>query len=319
MKMLITLLILVFTLQSCSNNAQKSKDDNHVNSEESIHLTADLGELKSLLKPQEQVEFGKIYTDTVIYLDFDDNSDYGWFRVLKGKDTIALVYNDFLEFVKGEEIEISWKMDNIWIAGEGESLDVSEKLISAKRLKSIELTNQKVQFLWREMQYLEDLVGEFNVITLNEEYIKTISEPEKAALAYIATFVGNECVWDGNANESRSNLKCKILWALDLGYQCSSRHLDFIRFWFRSNEGILKEIENCPTTPDGATVQDTFDEIEIETRGNQITVFFKASGINVREGSSWKWTEKHFFEFKNNELIWIKKDVSPVERGSFEV
>jgi hypothetical protein len=50
-----------------------------------------------------------------------------------------------------------------------------------------------------------------------------------------------------------------------------------------------------------------------------ITVFFKANGINMREEKTWSWTEKHFFEFKKNELILLKKDISPMERGIFEV
>jgi hypothetical protein len=146
-----------------------------------------------------------------------------------------------------------------------------------------------------------------------------MTEPEKAALAYIATFIGNECEWDGKANENRSNLRCKILWALDLGYQCSYEHLSFLRLWFRNNKDILNELENCPTTPDGATVQNTFDEINLEIEGDMITVFFKANGINMREEKTWSWTEKHFFEFKKNELILLKKDISPMERGIFEV
>src|SRR5690606_19473377 len=188
---------------------------------------------------------------TIEFIEFDDNGDYPLMFVSNGKDTASLVYDWTVEydFVKGEKIEIQWKIDSIHYAGDQEYLDYKEFLVSAKKLKPLKLTDKKVKFLWREMQYLEDLNGEFNVITLDEEYIKTISEPEKAALAYVATFIGNECVWDGNANENRSNLKCKILWALDLGYQCSPQHLDFLRFWFRSNEDILKELENCPTTP----------------------------------------------------------------------
>jgi hypothetical protein len=317
MKFLMPFFILTITLQSCGNQTQKETTQS--NSEDSGQSTAFSGEIKSLLRPNDKPEPGKIYTDTVAYVDFNDDGDYWWFYVRKGKDTIALAYNDSPNFIKGEELEIRWKMDSIWVAGDGDRLDFSEWLVSAKRLKPLKLTNKKVKFLWREMQYVEDLDGEFNVITLNEKYIKNISEPEKAVLAYVATFIGNECSWDGKANENRSNLKCKILSGLDLGYQCSSRHLDFLRFWFRNNKNILKELENCPTTPDGATVQDTFDEIDLEIKDNKITVFFKASGINVREQQSWKWTENHFFEFKDDELILLKKDISSKEYGQFEV
>lgn len=138
-------------------------------------------------------------------------------------------------------------------------------------------------------------------------------------MAYVASFVGNECEWDGSANENRSNLKCKILWDLDLGYQCSYHHLSFLEKWFRNDKALLKELQNCPTTPDGATVQDTFDEINLEVKGHLITVNFKARGFNMREGTSWHWNEKIDLEFKENELIVIQKERSEMEHDTYEV
>lgn len=96
------------------------------------------------------------------------------------------------------------------------------------------MTDKKITFLWRKIQYDEELQTDINAIFLNENYIKTISEPEKAALAYVVTFIGNSCEWDGKADEYRSNLKCKILWTLNLGYQCSNNHLGFLKYWFRN-------------------------------------------------------------------------------------
>lgn len=319
MKILLPLFILVFALQSCGNETQKATRAS--NSENPPQTSADVSELTSRLRPNERLELRKIYTDTIDFIEFNDYGDEPLIFINKNKDTVSLIYDWALEydFVRGDELEIQWKMDSIRYAGDSEFLDYTAFLISAKKLNPLNLTDKNVKFLWREMQYVEDLKGEFNVIALDEAYIKTISEPEKAALAYIATFIGNECAWDGNINESRSNLKCKILWALDLGYQCSSKHLDLLRFWFRNNENILKELENCPTTPEGATLQDTFDEIDLEVKGNMITVSFKANGINVREQKSWNWTEKHFFEFNDNELLLIKKDISPMVYGKFEV
>ena len=312
-KIIIILSTTFFFFQSCGNGTEKKT----TNTKKKVHTTVATIPTKftSLLRPNEKLELGKIYTDKVKYVNFDDNGDNWLFLVKKDKDTIALISLDIekSEFIRGDELEIQWKMDSIRNAGDPEFLDFREFLVSAKKIKPLKLTDKKIKFLWREE---EDGIS---YIKLNEEYIKQISEPEKAVLAYVATNIGNECEWDGKANENRSNLKCKILWSLDLGYQCSYTHLDFLRFWFRNNKGILKELENCPTTPDGATVQDTFDEINLEIEGNIITVFFKANGINMREEKTWSWTEKHIFEFKKNELILLKKDISQMERGTFEV
>lgn len=319
MKILLPLFILVIILQSCGNETQKATIAS--NSENPQQTSADASELTSSLRPNERLELGKIYTDTIDFVEFNDYGDEPLIFINRNKDTTSLIYDWEIgyDFVRGDELEIQWKMDSIRYAGDSEFLEYTAFLVSAKKLNPLKLNDKNVKFLWREMQYIEELEGEFNVIALDEAYIKTISEPEKAALAYAATFIGNECAWDGDYTQGRRNLKCKILWALDLGYQCSSKHLDFLRFWFRNNEDILKELENCPTMPEGATIQDTFDEIDLEVKSNMITVSFKASGINVREEKSWNWTEKHFFEFNDNELLLIKKEISPMVYGKFEV
>jgi len=86
-----------------------------------------------------------------------------------------------------------------------------------------------------------------------------------------------------------------------------------------NNRTILKELEKCPTTPDGATTQTTFEEINMKLKDSNITVFFKANGINLREAQSWNWSEKHHFEFKENELVVIRKEVSPKEYNAIEI
>lgn len=312
------LMIVLSFFQSCEKKTENLNKENSKNKNSELKNVADT--FKSPLRPNEKIQLEKVYLDTVQFVNFNDNGDDWQFIVKKNKDTIRLIYNnDNPKFIRRDELEIKWKMDSLRPAGDPEYLDYSEYLISAKVIKPLKLADKKVKFLWREFQYDKELSTDINIIILNKNYIKSISDPEKAALAYATTFIGNECSWDGKANDSRGNLKCKILTALGLGYQCSNEHLGFLRFWFRSNKEILKELENCPTTPDGATVQDTFEEINIETSGNKILVFFKASGVNLREGKSWNWTEKHFFEFKKNELILLKKEISPTHYSNFEV
>jgi hypothetical protein len=74
----------------------------------------------------------------------------------------------------------------------------------------------------------------------------------------------------------------------------------------------MKELEACPTTPNTSTIQDTFDEIVLTIKGNQISVFFKASGINLREERSWNWTQTDYFQFDNDNLKLVKRDKSKV-------
>jgi hypothetical protein len=183
------------------------------------------------------------------------------------------------------------------------------EVANADTEKILTLTDKTVEFLWRDSS---------GSIVINEEFCKTVSDPEKAALGYVATFIGNECWWDGFYSAKRDNLKCEILTALHLGYQCSDTHLGFLRTWFKNDTTVLNELGGCPTVPNTSTVQDTFTEIVLTTEGNQISVFFKASGINMREERSWNWSQTDYFQFDNDNLKLVKRDKSDVVVESFD-
>ncbi len=165
----------------------------------------------------------------------------------------------------------------------------------------------KVKFLWRENIYSEELNDTVSTIVIDTAYCSSISDPQRAALAYVATFVGNECWWDGNATRDRSNLKCKILTALRLGYQCSDLHLGFLRRWFRDDSKVLVKLEDCPTTPFTATVQETFDSINISVSDDVIIVEFSVTGFNIREDLDWHRKEEITFRCYADKLI-IEKE-----------
>jgi hypothetical protein len=172
------------------------------------------------------------------------------------------------------------------------------------------LVDETVEFLWWENRYDEELKDTFNSIVINEDYCKTISDPERAVIGFAATFVGNECWWDGEAKGDRSNLKCKILAALNLGYQCSDQHLGFLRHWFRNDRKSLKELESCPTTPYTSTIQNTFERITLTVKGNRITLYFEAVGVNVREDKSWRWSETDYFVARRGSVRFIRKKIT---------
>jgi hypothetical protein len=178
------------------------------------------------------------------------------------------------------------------------------------------LTDKSITFLWREDVYSKTYQDTFSSIVINEDFCKHISAPEKAALGYVATFIGNECRWEDDYKEDRSNLKCKVLTALGLGYQCSDKHLGFLRKLFKKDAKALERLrtETCPTTPDGATSQNTFDKITLTVKGNDIWVIFKAEGIHLREGKSWSWTEKVHFRFDTDNIKILKTEVSDFKR-----
>ncbi|MCB0668795.1 MAG: hypothetical protein KDC80_23390, partial [Saprospiraceae bacterium] len=131
-----------------------------------------------------------------------------------------------------------------------------------------------IHFLWREDRQTDSNENVVSTILINEGYTRNIPDSERAALGYVATFIGSECWWDGEATDERNNLQCKVLTALNLGYQCSDKHLGFLRSWFARDSSVLSQLEdsNCPTTPYTATIQNTFDEIDLSRRGSNLEI-----------------------------------------------
>ena len=86
------------------------------------------------LRRDQVLEIGKIYKDTVVFLENITDYDYFFFLVSKEKDTVGIIYyDDEIPFQKGDTIALQWKMDSIDIAGEG-ILSFQEWYVSGKKI-----------------------------------------------------------------------------------------------------------------------------------------------------------------------------------------
>jgi len=166
----------------------------------------------------------------------------------------------------------------------------------------------KTKFMWRDAKTFD--------IVLNHEYIKTMSIYERAALGYVASSTGNGCNYEG---EGAEYLNCDILSALNLGYQCSDRHLGFLRSMFQDDKKVLQELQGpCAEIVDGATYQTTFDSINIEVLGKtKIVVSYGVSGVYLRESISWEYTITDTFEVSANGIILKKHEKSKMKESKF--
>ena len=165
------------------------------------------------------------------------------------------------------------------------------------------LRDTTLKIIWREDIYDKGLKAPVSVIKLNEEYFSNISDPEKAVIGYLASTIGNECYSDGG----KQNVKCKILAALNMGYQCSESNKKFFRNWFRDEADILKQVENCKPNLPSATVEKTFDEVKITTHGDEITVNLKGLKLNILENSASSWSEVLEFKLTNDKLALVER------------
>lgn len=184
------------------------------------------------------------------------------------------------------------------------SLLVQRDLIASNYLNQTKYVtpNTLLKVVWREDIYDPSIKGHVNVIKLDESYFAKVTEPEKAVLGYLASTIGNECYADG----SKENVKCKILTALNLGYQCSESNKSFLKNWFRDNAYIVSQIENCkPTLP--ATIEKTFEEIKISTEDNTIKVELKGLKLNIKENTSSNWSENLSFKVDGDKVSLVDR------------
>lgn len=156
--------------------------------------------------------------------------------------------------------------------------------------------------IWREDVYDPSLKAKVNVIKIDDSYFASISEPEKAVLGYLASTIGNECFAEGN----KQNVKCKILTALNLGYQCSEESKTYLKSWFRDDAAIVSQIENCKPTI-ASTVEKTFDEVKISSADNVIKIELKGLKLNIKENSASKWSESISFKVSDNNLTVVER------------
>jgi hypothetical protein len=179
------------------------------------------------------------------------------------------------------------------------------------------LSDKKVKILWREQVYYTQLQDSVNTIMLDTNYFKTMSDAERAAIGYVATFIGSECSWEGEANEDMSNLSCKLIQALSLGYQCSENHLGFLRKWLAGDQASLTRLSDCPLTPYTATQQSTFDNMSIEVIGNVIKITSDANEVNMNNNTVHYWQQTDTFMVEGEHLTLLKSERSKERTDNF--
>lgn len=318
--------ILFLSLVSCNQGVKEKKmpetklQEIELIQEKVDTIPADKNPTKfiSALRSNEPVLFNEIYTDTLEFNDYNDDYDYWYLNGRKNGEDVSLIYNwdwrnnqDY-NFRQGDLIMIQWKMDSIVNPGDEEVVNMKEVAINAKKIAS---GNKPITFLSRKTAYDEGIKAEVSSMVINQSYLHDITLPEKAALAFVAYDIGNECEGGYDSDGNRRVLWCRIVSALDLGHQCSDKQLNFLRKWFAKDTVALKKLESCPTIPNTATIQTTFDEILIQKNVAEKTIMvsYKITGINMRESKSWQWSQTDVFEYDSVHIVLVdskKSDVS---------
>ncbi len=274
----------------------------------------------SVLRADEPVVFNKIYTDTIEFNDYNDDFDYWHLKGFKNDKGVSLVYNwdwhnnEDYDFRQGNLIVVQWKLDSIFMAGDEEVVEIVERALDAKKIAS---GNQPVQFLKRKEVYDESVQAMVSNLVINQAFINNITEPERAAIAYTAFDIGNECEWGYDSEGNGRVLWCHIPTTLNLGYQCSDTQLNFLQKWFAKDTLALKKLKRCRTIPNTATVQTSFDEILIQKDEPRktITVQYKVTGINTRASESWYYAQTDVFEYGLEHIVLVDSKKTDLTEG----
>lgn len=319
MKQLSILLILL--LFSCEQGAKDKKNpetelqqveafEKHIDTLETNHKSM---QVKSPLRPNELLFLNATYTDTLEFIDYNDDYDYRYLIGNKNEKEISLVYNwDWFDdeeynFLQGDVIVVQWQLDSIEMPGDQESVAITEMALNAKRIAS---SKGPFQFLKRKNAYDEAVKDTISTLVINHSYLHNITPPEKAALAFVAYDIGSECELGYDLEGNERVLWCRIVSALDLDHQCSQKQRSFLQKWFAKDTIALKKLESCPTIPNTATVQTTFDEILIQTDASKktITVNYKVTGMNMRESQSWNYSQTDVFEYGSEHIMLVDSE-----------
>lgn len=97
-------------------------------------------------------------TETLEFIDYNDDGDYMLLNAKKGRILYGFINdnNTNRDLLRGDLVEITWKQDTIYIAGDGETPELADWVISAKKVKDGSLsifrkTYQKpISYSWSE-------------------------------------------------------------------------------------------------------------------------------------------------------------------------
>jgi len=75
--------------------------------------------------------------DTIEFVSYNDNFDYSQLNGKKEKEEITFVNdkNNDRSFLRGDIVAVEWKNDSIYIAGDGETPQNAQWIVSAKKIK----------------------------------------------------------------------------------------------------------------------------------------------------------------------------------------
>lgn len=159
-------ILFVFICISCHSNSQKKNKpavSDTVKREAEVKKTADYQ-----APHQEIMEF----------VGYNDDGDYFLLTARRKNETLSFINDDNEDrnLLRGDIIEVTWKTDTIYIAGDGDTPQQAEKIVSVKKLKDGNVSkfrknyNKALKYHWsQEEDYSKSYLDK--LYTLVEYYV----------------------------------------------------------------------------------------------------------------------------------------------------
>ncbi|MEO1545461.1 MAG: SH3 domain-containing protein [Bacteroidota bacterium] len=125
--------------------------------------------------------------DIFEFINYDDNFDYSLLNTKKGDTLYSFINdnNDDRSYLRGDSIEIEWKEDLIYIAGNGDTKEIDDWIISTKKIKDGKVSdfrknyNREIKYYYTEnyaQSFLNDiyLIVENYIVNSKNELIKNL-------------------------------------------------------------------------------------------------------------------------------------------------
>ena len=163
------------------------------------------------------------------------------------------------------------------------------------------LRDTSVRLLWQSKEFDELLKDTVKTLVVNNDYLDTMTEPEKAVIGYVSTFVRNNFCSNIHCSGSAEKLKPY----LKLQGQSAEQNLNFLKNWFRNDAACLSRLENPSCYYDN---EKEFAELKLTVKADTLKVWFAAN--ETVPGGIVRWKQEDTFKLDQNNLLLIEEKQS---------
>lgn len=155
MRAVIVFLFLVFC-SSCTPSEPKQESADETKTEV----------IQSIVAEKDSLEH-----DTIEFISYNDDFDYSQLNGKKDKQELSFINdkNNDRSLLRGDLIAIDWKNDSIYIAGDGETPQNAQWIVSAKKIKDGNVSKFRKEY-GKQIKYYHSKEDEISVTYLDHLY-----------------------------------------------------------------------------------------------------------------------------------------------------